>query len=236
MTMKMLIPALLGLAFGATALDANARDDDRARYREGDRHARYEDRGERHYGNRGGDDQRWQRGAPQAFQGVENAHRVDYRNRHDGGRYDYRDDRHRSQYRYDDRRDDNRHRNAYRHDDRRGDDRYRNHYRHDDRRYGHRDRDWRNDGWRRDWSHGWSGTRYRAPARYYYPRGYSHRSWQVGYYLPRPFLSSGYYVDYRPYGIAPPPYGYRWVRVDGDLLLVEIASALIADILFGFYY
>ncbi len=211
--MKMLIPVLLGLAFGATALDAQARDDDRARYRDGDRHGRYEDRGERHYGGRGHDDRGWGR--------------VDYRERRDGGRYDHRDDRHRGQYRHDDRR-----RDQYRFDDGRHD----KHYRHDDRRWGHRDRDWRNDGWRRDWHHGWSGTRYRAPARYYYPRGYSHRSWQVGYYLPRPFLSSGYYVDYRPYGIAPPPYGYRWVRVDGDLLLVEIASALIADILYGFYH
>lgn len=213
--MKMLIPALLAVAFGATALDAHARDDDRWRHRDGDRHARYEDRGDHRYGGWADDDRRRQRGAPEAFRGADDAYRVDYRNRHDGGRYDGRGDRHRNQYRYDDRR-------------------YDNAWRHDDRRY--RDRDWRNDGWRRDWHHGWSGTRYRAPSRYYYPRGYNYRSWQVGYYLPRPFLSSGYYVDYRPYGIAPPPYGYRWVRVDGDLLLVEVASALIADILFGFYY
>ncbi len=221
--MKMLIPALLALAFGATAIDAHARDDDRSRYRDGDRHGRYDDRGDRersayrqHDGRR---DDRDRRGSAQAFGGVEFAQRTDQRDKH-----------YRGQPRYDDHRGGDRHRNAYRHDDRRYGSGYG--YRDD---HGYRDRGYRNDGWRRDWRHGWSGTRYRAPTRYYYPSGYAYRSWQVGYYLPRPFLSSGYYVDYRPYGIAPPPYGYRWVRVDGDLLLVEIASTLIADILHGFY-
>ncbi|MCP5476439.1 MAG: RcnB family protein [Rhodanobacteraceae bacterium] len=94
---------------------------------------------------------------------------------------------------------------------------------------------WNND-WRRGWNHGWSGHRYRAPSRYYYPRGYGYRSWYIGYRLPAPFYSSYYYVDYRPYGIAPPPYGCRWVRIDGDLVLVELATGVIVDLLTGFYY
>ncbi len=115
--------------------------------------------------------------------------------------------------------------------------------RHDGRDYGRHssngwrgDRGWRHPDWRQQWRHGWSGQRYRAPARYYYPSGYSHRSWRVGYRIPLVFLAANYYVDYRPYGIAAPPYGCRWIRVDGDLLLVEVISGEIVDALYSFYY
>ncbi len=133
-------------------------------------------------------------------------------------------------------------RRDYRHDSR-GD---RHDYRHDrrddrrDYRGGHRYSDhskgWRSSGWRSSWNHGWSGTRYRAPARYYYPRGYASRSWSIGYRMPLVFLSSSYYVDYGRYGLTPPPYGCRWLRVDGDLMLVETISGEIVDIIYGFYY
>ncbi len=136
---------------------------------------------------------------------------------------------------------------AYRHDDRnwqvdRGlphsdprhnryrDDRYRNDYRSDWRN------DWRDSRWRSHWRHGWEGNRYRAAVRYHYPQGYSRYHWRVGFTLPGVFLSRSWYVDYQPYGIAPPPYGCRWVRVDGDLLLVELASGYIVDVLYDFYY
>jgi Ni/Co efflux regulator RcnB len=128
----------------------------------------------------------------------------------------------------------------YRDDDRRqefyGSSRYdRRHYDHD--RYDRqRHDDWRRPDWRRSWSHGWSGSRYRAPARYVYPRGYHSYSWRVGYQIPLAFLIANYYVDYRPYGLSAPPYGCRWVRVDGDLLLVEIRSGEIIDILYEFFY
>lgn len=106
-----------------------------------------------------------------------------------------------------------------------------NRYRHDDWRS-----NWRHSDWRRNWYHGWSGSRYRAATRYVYPHGYSYYRWSIGYRVPAPFLVSSYYVDYRPYGLAPPPYGCRWLRVDGDLLLVELVSGEIVDILYNFYY
>jgi len=171
---------------------------------------------------------------------------------HDRGRDHRSDGRH--DYRYDNRRDnrhDNRHDSRYNNhygytDYRRGlprtdrrdyDHRYRNDFRNDRHRNDHRRyNSWRDDGWRVTWNHGWNGHRYRAPARYYYPRGYAYQSWRVGYRLPLVFLSSRYYVDYSTYGLALPPYGCRWLRVDGDLLLVEIDSGEIVDILYGFYY
>lgn len=103
--------------------------------------------------------------------------------------------------------------------------------------YRHNQRNgWRSPNWRNQWRHGWSGNRHRASSRYYYPSGYSSFSWTVGYVLPRAFYRSNYYVNYDAYGLAPPPYGTRWLRVDSDLLLVDIASYEIIEILRGFYY
>ena len=95
---------------------------------------------------------------------------------------------------------------------------------------------WRDNGWRVNWNHGWNGHRYRASSRYYYPRGYSYNRWNIGIRLPLAFLSANYYVNYDTYGLTVPPYGCRWLRVDGDLLLVEIGSGEIVDVLYGFYY
>ncbi len=90
--------------------------------------------------------------------------------------------------------------------------------------------------WRNDWHHGWSGNRWRSPSRYYYPRGHSRVSWSIGFNLPRAYYGPSYYVDYRPYGLAPPPYGYRWIRADGDILLVHLASGEVVDVLYDFFY
>jgi len=106
----------------------------------------------------------------------------------------------------------------------------------DYRDYGRDRRDWHEPHWRKSWNHGWNGHRYRAPVRYIYPRGYASNSWRVGYHVPSVFLRADYYVDYRPYRLAPPPYGCRWVRIDGDLLLIELVSGEIIDALFEFFY
>ena len=136
-----------------------------------------------------------------------------------------------------------RHRGGYdrdhrseRHHDRRG--RYDN----DRGRRGGHDRWERN---RRDWwrgrneFRGYSGRRngyYFAPGYGYYradPRYYNHR-WNRGAYLPRSYRS--YYVqDPYFYGLREAPYGYRWVYVDNDLVLVSIATGLILDTLLDVY-
>ena len=116
----------------------------------------------------------------------------------------------------------------------------RNNYRHDNR-YDRRDHNWgrsnwRDNNWRRSWSHGWSGSRYRAPSRYYYPRGYSSRSWSIGIRLPSAYYAPSYYLDYNYYGLAAPPYGCYWVRADRDVLLIDIGTGEVVDVLHGFFY
>lgn len=76
---------------------------------------------------------------------------------------------------------------------------------------------------------------YRVPA-YARPHGYYPYRWASGHYLPRAYYGPSYYVDYRPYRLAPPPYGHRWVRVDGDVFLVAVASGLIADAVYGIFH
>lgn len=149
--------------------------------------------------------------------------RNDRRNDYNHGRNDRRDDRNRYGYR-DYGRD---HGRNYRDDGRRYD------Y---SRRYDWDRRGWDRHGWRRHWHHGWNGHRYRAPTRYYYPRGYSRLSWSVGFYLPAPYYARQYYVDYRAYGLAAPPWGCSWVRADGDLLLVDLSNGEVLDVLYEFFY
>jgi Ni/Co efflux regulator RcnB len=67
-----------------------------------------------------------------------------------------------------------------------------------------------------------------------YPRGYAYRRWTIGLLLPRLFLSSGYYYDnYPALGIGAPPPGARWVRYGPDLLLVDVRTGRIRDVIYG---
>jgi len=145
--------------------------------------------------------------------------RVDHRVvRHDN-RHDRREFRH-------DRRDDRRDWRHDRRDDRRD---WRQDQR-DHRRYArHDDRRWRGNHWRAEY-------RYRAPVRYVYPSGYRHVRWNVGHRMPPAYYARPYYVDYRAYRLPPPPYGYRWVRSDRDVVLVALATGLVLDVLYDLYY
>jgi Ni/Co efflux regulator RcnB len=76
----------------------------------------------------------------------------------------------------------------------------------------------------------------RGPA-FRYPPGYGYRHWSTGLILPPIFLSPPYYYDqYAPLGLGPPPAAYRWVRYGPDLLLVNIVTGRIADVVDGVFY
>jgi Ni/Co efflux regulator RcnB len=82
---------------------------------------------------------------------------------------------------------------------------------------------------------------YTSPQRYYGPRyiepyGYRHSRWSVGSYLPSGYYGDSYYIDYEPYGLTPPPYGYRWNRVGNDVYLVSIDSGLIAEVVYDLFH
>lgn len=67
-----------------------------------------------------------------------------------------------------------------------------------------------------------------------YPRGYRYRRWSIGLLLPSLFLSSAYYYNgYGNFGFGPPPRGHRWVRYGPDLLLVNVRTRRIVDVIYG---
>ena len=101
-----------------------------------------------------------------------------------------------------------------------------------DRRWDRNNRDWwrgRNDF--RDYRGARSGYWY-APSYGYYrvePRYYGY-SWRRGAYLPLRYRD--YYVrDPYTYGLGPAPRGYRYVHAGDDIVMIAIATGLIASVL-----
>jgi Ni/Co efflux regulator RcnB len=78
-------------------------------------------------------------------------------------------------------------------------------------------------------------SRYAAP-RYVAPYGYRYNSrYAVGTRLPSSYYGNSYYVDYRPYGLSAPPYGYRWVRVGSDVYLTSMRNGMIAEVIYSLF-
>jgi Ni/Co efflux regulator RcnB len=137
-----------------------------------------------------------------------------------------------------DRRDDRREWRQDRRDDRRDYRNDRRDYRNDRRadRWERNNRDW----WRgRPEFRGYAGPRqnyWYAPGHGYYrvePRYYNQR-WQRGHVLPRQYRT--YYVsDPYFYGLQPAPRGYRYVHAGNDILMVAIATGVIASVLSSIY-
>jgi len=84
--------------------------------------------------------------------------------------------------------------------------------------------------------HGSYHDRYRGPD-FRYPRGYAYRRWAVGGVLPGLFLSSAFFWDdWRALGVDRPRLGRRWVRYGPDLLLINVRSHRIEDVIYGAFY
>ncbi|MEY4270545.1 MAG: hypothetical protein RLZZ58_1761 [Pseudomonadota bacterium] len=162
------------------------------------------------------------------------------RDRTDDRRYDdRRDDRRGDDRRYDDGR-----RDGWRDGDRRGDRRYDNDRR-DDRRYddNHRDNRGWNNRWRSDRRYDWQdhrqryGNTYRL-SRYYSPyRGHHYTRFSIGFNLWPNFYGSQYWIN-DPWAYRlPEAYGpYRWVRYYDDVLLVDVRSGRVVDVIYDFFW
>ena len=70
-----------------------------------------------------------------------------------------------------------------------------------------------------------------------YPRGWAYREWGVGAILPPLFLAQDYwYADWAALGLDPPPPGDEWVRYGPDLLLVDVTTGQVVDVIYGAFY
>jgi Ni/Co efflux regulator RcnB len=147
-----------------------------------------------------------------------NQHRREHRQERRDDRREWRQDNRndRREWRQDNRND----RREWRQDDRR------------DRHWDRNDRNW----WRgRDDFRDYRGARrgyWYAPSYGYYrvePRYYGYR-WTRGAYLPPAYR--GYYVrDPYVYGLRPAPRGYRYVYAGDDIVMIAIATGLIASVI-----
>ena len=178
--------------------------------------AQAQDRGDRRENRR--DYREDRRDDRQDFRRERRDDRRDWRQGEYDNRREYREDRR------DDRRDFREERREDRQDFRR------------EQRWDRSNRDWwrgRNDF--RDYRGARNGYWY-APSYGYYrvePRYYGQR-WQRGSYLPSAYRS--YYVrDPYAYNLRPAPRGYRYVHAGNDIVLIAIATGLIASVLSGVY-
>jgi Ni/Co efflux regulator RcnB len=74
-------------------------------------------------------------------------------------------------------------------------------------------------------------------APFVYPPGWSYRHWEVGAFLPPFFLVRDYwYPDWELVGLPPPPPDYQWVRYGSDLLLVDLTSGEVIDVVYDVFY
>lgn len=60
--------------------------------------------------------------------------------------------------------------------------------------------------------------------------------WSKGQYMPKQYRSSHYYVnDWKRKQLPSPPRGHRWLNVNGDYILVAVATGVISSILLHQY-
>ena len=85
--------------------------------------------------------------------------------------------------------------------------------------------------------HGHPYNRVYAPHPFVYPPGWAYRRWAVGAILPPLFLvPQYYYTDWAALGFEPPPPGFQWVRYGPDLLLVNVATGAVAEVIPDVFY
>ena len=83
------------------------------------------------------------------------------------------------------------------------------------------------------WHRGRYYGRIPGPA-YVYPRGWGYRRWWIGARLPPVFLTPGYaFPGWATLGLQAPVPGYSWVRFGPDLLLVNLTTGEVEDVVYG---
>lgn len=107
-------------------------------------------------------------------------------------------------------------------------------------------RNWRNDwnrGWRNDNRYNWSFWRGRNRhvfhlSPYYSPyRNWSYRRFSVGLFLDSLFYSQRYWIgDPWQYRLPAAPPGTQWVRYYNDVMLVDVYSGEIVDVIYDFFW
>ncbi|HEY1963235.1 MAG TPA: RcnB family protein [Rhizomicrobium sp.] len=79
--------------------------------------------------------------------------------------------------------------------------------------------------------------RYRARRAWVAPRGFVFRHFRLGERIPTVLLAANYFLmDYSMYGLPPAPYGYVWVRVGSDAVLVDRYTGQVVQVAYDIFY
>lgn len=69
------------------------------------------------------------------------------------------------------------------------------------------------------------------------PPGFYYRHWVYGDHLPWGWFAQSFWIDdYYDYDLPVPPYGYEWVRVGPDAVLVDLSDGLVVETVYGAFY
>jgi hypothetical protein len=119
---------------------------------------------------------------------------------------------------------------------------------------GDRDRNWQRDGrrnWSGDWNRGWRNdrrydwNRWRYSNRnifhlspYYSPyRNHRYSRFSIGFFLDSLFYDQRYWIgDPWSYRLPPAPPGTQWIRYYNDVLLVDVYSGEVVDVIHDFFW
>lgn len=134
----------------------------------------------------------------------------------------------------------------YQETERRNQNRYDNNRRGDWRGDRNGGRNWRNDwnrNWRNDNRYDWQRYRYSnrnlfRAGRYYSPyRNYNYTRFNIGFFLEPLFYGRNYWIgDPWQYRLPPAYPGTQWVRYYNDVLLVDIYTGEVIDVIYGFFW
>ena len=114
-----------------------------------------------------------------------------------------------------------------------------------DRREARRDwrREWNRDSWRSDRRYDWQSWRYRnrnifRVSPYYSPyRNHHYSRFSIGFFLDSLFYNQRYWIsDPWQYRLPPAPYGTQWVRYYDDVLLVDVYTGEVVDVIHNFFW
>src|SRR5690348_15186149 len=80
----------------------------------------------------------------------------------------------------------------------------------------------------------WDGPPGLAGKPYGLPPGQAKKLWRRGERVPMFYIAPQYYIgEPRAYRLAAAPPGHRWIIVDGDAYLVQVASGVVAEVVAG---
>jgi Ni/Co efflux regulator RcnB len=77
--------------------------------------------------------------------------------------------------------------------------------------------------------------RYEAPYSWRPPTEQRIVVFEPGMRLPEPWYAERYRIAPDPYGLPPPPPRHAWVQVDDDVVLIALASGLVADFVYDLF-